>query len=74
MKNPQKGPPAKCPAGNNCVGGQGMEVDPSFLSETDEGELSDQISVWTHVVTSRDSELKLQEKVGKSLLDPAPLL
>lgn len=47
MKKPQKGLQAKCPAGNNCVGGQDIEADPSFLAEKEEGELSDQISVWT---------------------------
>lgn len=30
MKKPQKGLQAKCPAGNNCVGGQGMKSTRAF--------------------------------------------
>lgn len=50
MKKPQKGLQAKCPAVNNCVGGQAVEVHPSFLAKKDEGEFSDQTSVWTRKV------------------------
>lgn len=33
MKKTQNGLQDKCPAVNNCVGGQGMEVNPSFLGK-----------------------------------------
>lgn len=64
MKDTQKGLQENCPAVNNCVGGQGMDVKASFhglkkKKKKDERELPDHIRASGHVqetnfLTQRD--------------------